>query len=311
MCALFGVIDYGRSLSTKQKTKIITALAQTCEARGKDATGIAYNSGGRLNIYKRPLAARKMRFRLPGNAYTVMGHTRMATQGDERINANNHPFRGITVDSEFALAHNGVICNDRELRQTHNLPTPQIETDSYIAVQLIEQAGWFNFASIAAMAEKLYGTFTFTLLDNTDNLYVVKGNNPLCLYHWPKSKLYLYASTEALLTEALSKLPNFTEKPQKIYLDQGDILRIDPQGSRNVEYFDTANLTRAVTYSRPVGIYNRFYIDELKSISHAFGYTPEDIDELIHEGITSEEIEDYFYGGDYLWTGAYSPSPSR
>jgi len=108
----------------------------------------------------------------------------------------------------------------------------------------------------------------------------------------------------------LSKLPNFTEKPQKIDLDQGDILRIDLQGTRTMEHFDTTNIAVS-SFRRPLGIYNRFYIDELKSISHAFGYAPEDIDELIHEGIKPEEIEDYFYGGDYLWTGAYSPSPSR
>ena len=310
MCALFGVIDYGKTLTTKQRTKFISTLAQVCEVRGKDATGIAFNTGSRLNIYKRPLAARKMRFRLPGNAYTIMGHTRMATQGDERINANNHPFRGITIDSEFALAHNGVIYNDRELRQTHNLPTSQIETDSYIAVQLIEQTGWLNFASMAAMAEKLYGTFTFTLLDNVDNLYIVKGNNPLCLYHWPKRKLYLYASTEALLAEALTKLSLIDEKPQKIDLDQGDILRIDSQGIRTVEHFDTTNIAVS-SFRRPLGIYDRFYIDELKSISHAFGYTSEDIDSLLRDGITPDEIEDYFYEGEISWTGAYSLSPSR
>ena len=310
MCALFGVIDYGKALTTKQRAKIISTLAQVCEVRGKDATGIAFNAGGRLNIYKRPLAARKMHFHLPGNAYTVMGHTRMATQGDEHINANNHPFRGITVDSEFALAHNGVICNDRDLRREYNLSTPQIETDSYIAVQLIEQAGWLKFSSIAAMSEKLYGTFTFTLLDNTDNLYIIKGNNPLCLYHLPKRKLYLYASTEVLLTEALAKLPLIAEKPQKIDLDQGDILRIDPHGSRTVEHFDTTNIT-ASRFRKPLGIYDRFYIDELKSISHAFGYSPEDIDILIRAGITPDEIEDYFYEGEFSWTGAYSLSPSH
>lgn len=308
MCALFGVIDYGKTLSTKQRTKIVSTLAQVCEVRGKDATGIAYNSGGRLNIYKRPLAARKMRVHLPSNTSVIMGHTRMATQGDERINANNHPFRGITIDSEFALAHNGVICNDHELRRECNLSTPQIETDSYIAVQLIEQAGWLNFASIAAMAEKMYGTFTFTLLDNADNLYIIKGNNPLCLYHWPKRKLYLYASTEALLTEALAKLPLIAEKTQKIDLDQGDILRIDSQGIRMVEHFDTTNIAVS-SFRRPLGIYDRFYIDELKSISHAFGYTPEDIDSLIHDGVTPDEIEDYFYEGEFSWTGAYSLSP--
>ncbi len=247
MCALFGVIDYGHNLATKHKTKVVSTLAQVCEVRGKDATGIAFNAGGRLNIYKRPLAARKMRFHLPGNAYTVMGHTRMATQGDEHINANNHPFRGITVDSEFALAHNGVICNDRELRQECNLP---------------------------------------------------------------KRRLYLYASTEALLTEALAKLPLIAEKPQKIDLDQGSILRIDPDGIRTMEHFDTTNIAVS-SFRRPLGIYDRFYIDELKSISHAFGYTPEDIDSLIRDGITPEEIEDYFYEGEFSWTGAYSLSPSR
>jgi len=34
----------------------------------------------------------------------------------------------------------------------------------------------------------------------------------------------------------------------------------------------------------------------LYSISGAFGYTREDIDALLEEGITPEEIEEYFYG---------------
>ena len=44
MCSLFGLIDYGKSLSAKQKNKIISALATACEERGTDASGIAYNS---------------------------------------------------------------------------------------------------------------------------------------------------------------------------------------------------------------------------------------------------------------------------
>ena len=39
----------------------------------------------------------------------------------------------------------------------------------------------------------------------------------------------------------------------------------------------------------------RSYIDELKSLSGAFGYSAEEIDELIETGITPEEIEDWFY----------------
>ena len=59
MCCLFGMIDYGRNLSQKQKNHVLSILSTQCEVRGTDATGIAYNSGGRLCIYKRPLPAHK------------------------------------------------------------------------------------------------------------------------------------------------------------------------------------------------------------------------------------------------------------
>ena len=37
---------------------------------------------------------------------------------------------------------------DKELRQERNLPDTNIETDSYIAVQLLEQQGKLNFSTI-------------------------------------------------------------------------------------------------------------------------------------------------------------------
>ena len=57
MCCLFGIIDYGHSLTAEQKNRMTSVLATACEARGTDATGIAYNSHGKLTIYKRPLPA--------------------------------------------------------------------------------------------------------------------------------------------------------------------------------------------------------------------------------------------------------------
>lgn len=54
MCCLFGMMDYGHRLSARQKTVLLSVLAAECEARGTDAAGIAYNSGGQLHIYKRP-----------------------------------------------------------------------------------------------------------------------------------------------------------------------------------------------------------------------------------------------------------------
>ena len=46
----------------------------------------------------------------------------------------------VPVDGDTnALAHNGVLYNDNELRRKQNLTPTPIETDSYIAVQLLEQ----------------------------------------------------------------------------------------------------------------------------------------------------------------------------
>ena len=59
MCCLFGMLDYKNRFNAKQKNKIISILSVACEARGTDATGIAYNHNGHLSVYKRPLAAHK------------------------------------------------------------------------------------------------------------------------------------------------------------------------------------------------------------------------------------------------------------
>ena len=54
MCCLFGMMDLECRFTGKQRAKILRILAHASEARGTDATGIAYNSGGKLHIFKRP-----------------------------------------------------------------------------------------------------------------------------------------------------------------------------------------------------------------------------------------------------------------
>ena len=125
MCCLFGIYAYRGSLTAVQKRRLISSLATASEARGTDATGIAYNCDGHLAVYKRPWPAHLMRFRLPENVRCVMGHTRMTTQGDEKKHCNNHPVVG-TSGMPFALAHNGIIYNDKELRQERKLPDTNI-----------------------------------------------------------------------------------------------------------------------------------------------------------------------------------------
>ena len=185
MCCLFGLIDTQLRFTGKQKSKLLHALASASEDRGTDATGVAYDFGGNLHIYKRPIPGHKLNFYVRNESRFAMGHTRMTTQGNASRNRNNHPFRGILQSGSFALAHNGVLYNDMTLRERLHLPKTRIETDSYIAVQLIEQKGVLNFDSFRYMAEQLRGSFTITVLDSAGSLYIVKGDNPFCLYFYP------------------------------------------------------------------------------------------------------------------------------
>lgn len=305
MCCLFGMIDPHHHFSAGEKSRMMSILATACEARGADATGVAYNSRGRLHIYKRPLPAHKMRMRIPEDAAVVMGHTRMATQGPAKFSKNNHPFTGQAGGTSFALAHNGVLYNDQSLRHRERLPFTSIETDSYVAVQLIEKKRTLTPDSLRYMAEQVEGSFTFTVLDEQDTLYIVKGDNPMYLVHYPTTDFYLYASTEEILTQALSMMHLGLEAPNRVEVDCGDILCIHKDGSRAVSHFSTAKLFSRWYYSpllAPVRPKTPFlqereeaqseYLQELKAIAGYYGYAPESIDAMLEDGFTGEEVEE-------------------
>ncbi len=230
MCALFGFLDYGKRVPWKVLQKLVQALANASEVRGNHASGIAYNRGDRLSIYKRPLPAHKLRFHIPEGTSAVMGHTRLTTQGSQKRNQNNHPFRG-QAETEFALAHNGVLWNDAALRKQLNLPETPIETDSFIAVQLIESQHELSFDSLQYLAEQVRGYFTFTVLDEDNNLWFVKGESPLYLVHFPSLGLYIYASTKEIFKEAMRLLRVRLPKNDVIEVDEGEIVKIATDGT--------------------------------------------------------------------------------
>ncbi len=229
MCALFGFLDYGKRVPWKVLQKLVQALANASEVRGHHAAGIAYNRDDTLTIFKRPKPAHKLHFHVPENTNAVMGHTRLTTQGDQKKNYNNHPFRGF-AGTEFALAHNGVLYNDELLRSQLQLPDTQIETDSYIAVQLIESQHELTFDSMRYAAENVRGYFTFTLLDRQNNLYFIKGESPLYLIHFPSLGLYVYSSTKEIMAAAFKQVPARFPKYEVIDVKEGELLRIAPDG---------------------------------------------------------------------------------
>ena len=200
------------------------------------------------------------------------------------------------------MAHNGVLWNDRELRQTENLPDTRIQTDSYVAVQLLEQAKALDFTTISAMAEKIQGSFVFTVLDRDDNLYFVRGDNPLVIFDF--GGFYLYASTEEILRRAMRKLR--LHHQEAIHTEEGDILRIDRAGqcsfghfnpNHSFEHFWRNPRFRMLSWfdevDEPEAIDGQ--TDLLIQIAKAMGVSEDEVLALLDLGYDPCEIEELLY----------------
>lgn len=305
MCGLFGFSAY-TDQPKKGLAALSNALAKQSAARGIDATGIAFGTPGGLRIYKEPKSAYDVDFKHLEDISALIGHTRHSTQGDKKKNYNNHPFYGRVRGTRFALAHNGVLINDEDLRSSLGLPKTKIETDSFIAVQLIESKRALNIDSIRYMAEQVRGSFSFSILDDRKNIYLVKGDSPLSILHFPKHKLYVYASTEPILYKALIdthlfealKIGDYEEVP----IEEGEIIKLSHNGKTERhrfhcndyhskgwweygEYFRETNFEKS----------REEYVNSIKSIAACQGISAELIDELLRDGVLPEEIEEYIY----------------
>ena len=308
MCCLFGLLDYRHKLSLRDRQGIIRMLSIAAEDRGTDATGIAYFTHDRLYIQKAPRAAHRMRLRIASDAYCVMGHTRMTTQGDEKKNYNNHPFRGKAGKMPFALAHNGMLQNDKSLRGSYGLPATSIETDSYVAVQLIENDRIVDFGSLKHMAEALRGSFTITVLDAKNSLYFIRGNNPMCIYHFEDLGFYIYASTKAILEKVLALAHLNAEPHTEIQINSGEILRITANGICTLDTFDDSALWSFPIYSlygwpepnAQTDTKGKNCSDTLKLYSQISGYDCDTLAYLYAAGYSLLEIEQMIYDPELM-----------
>lgn len=162
------------------------------------------------------------------------------------------------------------------------------------------------------MAEEVEGSFCFTVLDQENSLYIVRGDNPLCLVHFPTLGLYVYASTEEILKKALTGTRLTREIPVQEELACGDILKISAGGKLSRSRFDTSLLSQYSCW--PYGFRGHqsafrtgiaeAYLESLKAVAPSFGFAPEAIDRMVSLGYCAEEIEEFLYDGycGELWT---------
>lgn len=305
MCAIYGFLNYGKKIPHKVLTKLLREISIAAEVRGTDSTGISYVRNGEIVTFKKPKSAHKVHLYFPKETTALIGHNRLTTQGNEKFNYNNHPFEGATNSHTFALAHNGIIYNDKELKHEKQLPDTEIETDSYVAVQLIEQQNIIDENSIKAMAETVYGSFVFTILRDDNTLFLVKGSNPITLLHFPEYGLYIYASTLDILKNAM-KSARFSAECENVKVNTGDIVRIDSDGRTSAITFEEVERHYSFNSYRLTDWYEWYglektdeeYENDLLMICGCYGVDREDVELLFEFGYSSDEVEEMLMDHD-------------
>ncbi|MFH1310536.1 MAG: glutamine--fructose-6-phosphate transaminase (isomerizing) [Candidatus Omnitrophota bacterium] len=178
-----GIIGYTGS---KNITDVLLKGLARLEYRGYDSAGVAVLKNKGINVVKKQgklciLEDELKRSPITGTA--GIGHTRWATHGVPN-DANAHPHRDYKED--VAIAHNGIIENYRELKQTLEKKGYgfKSETDSEVIAQLIsaEYKGDLRFAVMAA-AKQLKGSFAIAAIHRKEpeRIVGIRKDSPLII----------------------------------------------------------------------------------------------------------------------------------
>ncbi|MCA8960685.1 MAG: glutamine--fructose-6-phosphate transaminase (isomerizing) [Planctomycetes bacterium] len=240
MCGIFGITAH-RDIAPF----LVDGLSRL-EYRGYDSCGIAVYDGDGLEIRKGAgevaVVRREEKFdELHGE--TALGHTRWATHGRvSRVNAHPHP----DTYGEIAIVHNGILENHAALRTElerggHSFVS---ETDSEVIVHLIEsevRRGVALEAAILATIRRLQGTF---------GLGVISSKEPGVLYAARKESPLIVGVGDDFHCFASDPLAFSAETHRVIYLEDGELVRVDPESVRIVDV-----TTGSVIHRTPVELH--------------------------------------------------------
>lgn len=254
MCSIFGMGFFGKDrINSFLLRGILRSLALNAQARGRDATGLAFTTDSAVNVFKHNVSAKKF-IELENfsevtrkytnkktNLYSILGHCRAQTLGTHTNPLNNHP---ITTNSIVGV-HNGMIGNHNGVFNILNGVSAgyKVERAGQVDSEAIFRAidlyayqhkhpvdsrgtpliGHVNnpvTKAIQSAAELLSGSFTCAAVDteNPECLWIFKHSNPVTIYLYENEGFLAFASLERFLKSALEATAFST--PEKIELDE-------------------------------------------------------------------------------------------
>ncbi len=223
-----GIVGY---CGPKPAAEILLEGLKRLEYRGYDSAGICTVSDGRLNLVKRKGKIKDLREIVPPDLPGTfgIGHTRWATHGEVN-DVNAHPHTDHT--GKIAIAHNGIIENYVTLKEKliKKGVVFRTETDSEVIAQLISDFydGDLDRAVNEAIS-LLKGTYGIVCIhaDHPGRIIGARNGSPLVL-GIGQGEMFLGSDVTAMMA--------YTK--QVVYLEDGEIVSIDPQGFKTHDLSD-------------------------------------------------------------------------
>ncbi len=214
------------------------------EYRGYDSAGVALESAEGIKIYKQTGKVAKLdnllSRALPESErgkYTIgIAHTRWATHGLPTV-ANAHPH--VADDGSLALVHNGIIENYTALRAGLEKRGVKFlsQTDTEVVAHLVAAFDKGDFLAAAAEAlKRVEGTYGIAAISakHPGEMVVARKGSPLVIG---------VGEDDIVVASDVSAIVAYTR--QAIYLKDGDIARITPDGV-DIHTLDNSPVTREV-----------------------------------------------------------------
>ena len=199
-----GIIGFLTDKPAEQNYKLMGDLLYISSMRGTDATGIAVVNDKKIKVVKEDIPSdkfiKKHYIKLKNEitkAHTVLGHTRLATQGHQTDNNNNHPIIG----EKYIMVHNGTCSSMSKIEGYPYKGT----VDSEVLLSYVERKG------LKGGLAELRGSAAVAIISNEEpnTVYLWRHNNPLWAAYDPDHKVIFFGSTDEILKEGLANMLNF------------------------------------------------------------------------------------------------------
>ena len=226
MCGIFGVVG-----KQKNAAKVVFEGLKKLEYRGYDSWGIAVKKDGQLTRERHIGKIGGATTNLP-DSNIGLGHTRWATHGGV-TEGNAHPH--LDCSGTLCLVHNGIVENFLSLKEKLGDHKFESETDTEVALHLVEKLHKKNdlFAALRQAYNQVTGMNAFIVFSSKkDELAAVKNGSPL-IVGVGRGVNYISSDVWALMPHTNKVI--FLEDGQMVKLSSDTVTMVDAKTGKTLK----------------------------------------------------------------------------